>query len=128
LADDNTTQCWLFEGLAKRPVTVRFDQERDSSDGGAVLLGAADRRLGLSDALANGIRDSRDAERVVHEISHLVRQRVYGIACGCPDGNDAARPRLRVAFPKARFLVRLDAGFAAPEVFPRRAGRQPSLG
>lgn len=91
MADDNTTQCWLFGDLAKRPVTVLFDQERGSSDGGAVLLGAADRRLGLSEALAGCIRDSRVTGRVVHEISDLVKQRVYGIACGYPDGNDAAR-------------------------------------
>jgi hypothetical protein len=91
LRDDSTTQCWLFEDLAKRPVTVQFDQERGSSDGGAVLLGAADRRLGLSEALTGCIRDDRDPARVVHEISALVRQRVYGIACGYPDGNDAAR-------------------------------------
>ena len=91
MGDDNTTQCWLFSDLSKRSVTVRFDQERDSSDGGAVLLGAADRRLGLSEALAGCIRDSRDPLRVVHEISDLVRQRVYAIACGYPDGNDAAR-------------------------------------
>jgi hypothetical protein len=91
LRDDNTTQCWLFEDLAKRPVVVRFDQERGSSDGGAVLLAAADRRLGLSDALAKCLRDDRAPERVVHEILDLVRQRVYGIACGYPDGNDAAR-------------------------------------
>jgi hypothetical protein len=91
LPDDTTTQCWLFEDLAKRAVTVRFDQERGSSDGGAVLLGASDRRLGLSEALARCIRDGRDPERVVHEITDLVRQRVYGISCGYPDGNDAAR-------------------------------------
>lgn len=91
MGDDSTTQCWLFEDLAKRPVTVRFDQERGSSDGGALLLGAADRRLRLSEALAACIRDGRDPERVVHEVSDLVRQRVYGIACGYPDGNDAAR-------------------------------------
>lgn len=91
MGDDNTTQCWLFEDLSKRPVTVRFDQERGSSDGGAVLLAAADRRLGLSEALANCIRDGRDGQRVLHEISDLIRQRVYAIACGYPDGNDAAR-------------------------------------
>ena len=91
MADDSTTQCWLFEDLAKRQVVVRFDQERGSSDGGAVLLGAADRRLGLSEALAACIRDDRAPERVVHEMLDLVRQRVYGIACGYPDGNDAAR-------------------------------------
>lgn len=91
MRDDNTTQCWLFEDLAKRQVVVRFDQERGSSDGGAVLLAAADRRLGLSEALAGCIRDDRAPERVVHEILDLVRHRVYGIACGYPDGNDAAR-------------------------------------
>ena len=91
MADHNTTQCWLFEDLARRAVTVRFDQERGSSDGGAVLLGAADRRLGLSEALAGCIREERDRLRVVHEIADLVRQRVYAIACGYPDGNDAAR-------------------------------------
>lgn len=91
MADDNTTQCLLFADLAKRPVTVCFDQERGSSDGGAVLLAAADRRLGLSATLAGCIRDGRDSLRVVHEISDLLRQRVYAIACGYPDGNDAAR-------------------------------------
>ena len=91
LGDDDTTQCWLFGDLARRPVTVRFDQTGASSDGGAVLLGAADRRLGLSEALAECIRDGRLSRRVVHEISDLVRQRVYAIACGYPDGNDAAR-------------------------------------
>ena len=91
MADDNTTQCWLFSDLAKRAVTVRFDQERGSSDGGAVLLGAADRRLGLSEALSGCLRDERDPQRVVHEIGDLIRQRVYAIACGYPDGNDAAR-------------------------------------
>ena len=91
MADDNTTQCWLFSDLAHRSVLVRFDQERGSSDGGAVLLGAADRRLGLSEVLASCVRDGRDPLRVVHEISDLVRQRVYAIACGYPDGNDAAR-------------------------------------
>lgn len=71
MADDNTTQCWLFDDLAKRQVVVRFDQERGSSDGGAVLLGAADRRLGLSEALAKCLRDDRVPERVVHEILDL---------------------------------------------------------
>lgn len=91
MRDDNTTQCWLFSDLSKRPVTVRFDQERGSSDGGAVLLSAADRRLGLSEALASCMRDGRDPLRVIHEICDLMRQRVYAIACGYPDGNDAAR-------------------------------------
>jgi len=36
-----------FEELFRRPVTAAFDVPNASSDGGAVLLKAADRRLGL---------------------------------------------------------------------------------
>lgn len=107
MTDDITTQCWLFEDLARRPVTVRFTEERGSSDGGAVLLGAADRRLGLSEALAGCIRDERDPARVIHELRDLVRQRVYAIACGYPDGNDAARLS---SDPVHKLLVGRDPG------------------
>jgi hypothetical protein len=91
MADDNTTQCWLFPQLAVKPVVVRFDQEGGSSDGGAVLLKAADRRLGLTESLAECIRDDRDPTRIVHAIEEMLGQRVFAIACGYPDGNDAAR-------------------------------------
>jgi hypothetical protein len=91
LADDSTTQCWLFPSLVDKPLVVRFDDERGSSDGGAVLLKAVDDRLGLTSALSGRLRDERDPDRVRHELQELVRQRVYAIACGYPDGNDAAR-------------------------------------
>src|SRR5574337_907071 len=35
----------------------------------------------------------RQLAKVEHELIELVRQRVYGIACGYADGNDAARLR-----------------------------------
>lgn len=111
MRDDTTTQCWLFSEFERRPVTVQFDQERGSSDGGAVLLGAADRRLGLTKALAACVEDVRGTGRVVHEIADLVRQRVYAIACGYPDGNDAAR----LAFdPVHRLLVGRGPGDERP--------------
>jgi hypothetical protein len=62
-----------------------------SSDGGAVLLKAADRRLGLTERLSRCIYDQRRSASVVHEIGELVRQRVFALACGYPDCNDAAR-------------------------------------
>jgi hypothetical protein len=70
---------------------VRFDSARGSSDGGAILLKAAERRLSLIERLTSGLRDDRDPGRVRHEIDELVAQRVFGIACGYADGNDAAR-------------------------------------
>ena len=35
----------MFPELFDRPVVVKFDQQQGSSDGGALLLKAADRRL-----------------------------------------------------------------------------------
>ncbi len=89
--DDSTTECWLFPELADRPVVARFDQERGSSDGGGILLAAADHRLGLTTALTNCVPDLRDQGRVTHDLADLVRQRVFTIACGYPDCNDAER-------------------------------------
>jgi hypothetical protein len=72
-------------------VVAQFDEEHGSSDGGAVLLRAIDQRLGLTERLAGCLRDRRDPSKINHEIEELLSQRVFGIACGYPDGNDAAR-------------------------------------
>ncbi len=91
MAEDTTTQCLLFPELFRKPVYARFDQELGSSDGGAVLLRAADHRLGLTERLAGCLRDRRDASKIAHELGELLSQRVFSIACGYADTNDAAR-------------------------------------
>jgi len=91
VTNDITAQSVLFPDLFRRPVVAKFDQRHGSSDGGAILLKACDDRLGLTERLAVVIVDTRQAGKVAHSIRDLVRQRLYGIACGYPDGNDAAR-------------------------------------
>ncbi len=91
MRDDTTRQSVLFSDLGARPVVAQFDQPHASSDGGAVLLQACDRRLGLTQALIDGIDDRRQAGKVRHALGDLLRQRLYAIACGYPDGNDASR-------------------------------------
>ena len=91
MTDDITAQSVLFPDLFKKPVVVKFDQPHASSDGGAILLKGCDDRLGLTERLARCIVDTRQAGKVEHSIRDLVRQRVYGIACGYADANDAAR-------------------------------------
>jgi hypothetical protein len=81
----------LFPDTFLKPVVAQFDQDLGSSDGGAVLLKAADRRLGVTRTVAESLRDERDPERVVHDLEDLVAQRVFTLACGYPDANDAAR-------------------------------------
>jgi len=84
-------QSVLFEGIADKPVEMVFDQPGQSSDGGALLLRGIDRRMGLTEAMAASVRDDRQPGKVVHAMWDLVRERVYGIGCGYPDGNDAGR-------------------------------------
>ena len=70
------------------PLEGAFDAGRLTSDGGLPWVGEADRALGLCDLLAACIPEWR--QRVVrHSLATLVRQRVYQIACGYEDQNDA---------------------------------------
>ena len=91
MSDDSTTQRLLFPGIFRKPVAAQFDQRQGSSDGGALLLKAADRRYGLIDGLAGCLRDQRQAGKVDHSLRELLAQRVFSIACGYPDANDSAR-------------------------------------
>ena len=79
-----------FEGLGK-PVGARFDTPNASSDGGAILLKAIDTQFGLTRRLAKILDDPRQPGKIRHQGVELLRQRVFGIACGYADCNDAAR-------------------------------------
>jgi hypothetical protein len=74
-----------------KPVTVAFDQEYASSDGGRLLLKALDARVGVTATLAGGLRDGRQPGKIQHAVLDLVRQRVFGLARGYADCPDAAR-------------------------------------
>jgi hypothetical protein len=45
----------------------------------------------LLQALIVGIDDGRQPGKIRHAIAALVRHRLYGIACGYPNANDASR-------------------------------------
>lgn len=91
MKDDSTRQSVLFEDVFGKQVVAQFDQPRASSDGGAVLLKACDARLRLIERLSACVRDDRQAGKVQHALGDLIRQRVFGIACGYADCNDAGR-------------------------------------
>ena len=67
------------------PLQARFDQPHTSSDGGAVLL----KVYGLVAGFVRGLVDRREPGKVRHTVADLLGQRIFGIACGHPDGNDA---------------------------------------
>jgi hypothetical protein len=79
-----------FEPKGK-PVVAAFDQPHASSDGGAILLKSVDTHLGLTKRLAGCLVDGRQPGKVRHQVEELLQQRVFGLACGYADCNDAAR-------------------------------------
>jgi len=93
MSEHTTTDCLLFPDISPKPVVVQFDQRQSSSDGGAILLKAADRRYRLIDRLADCLHDYRQPGMIDHPVKDLLGQRIFGIACGYPDANDAARLR-----------------------------------
>src|ERR1700682_1162079 len=80
-----------FKCYPKTKTVARFDQAPASTNGGLVLLKALDDRLQLTDRLAACLPDRRDPDKVRHAVRDLLRQRLFGVACGYEDGNDAAR-------------------------------------
>jgi len=98
---DTTRQTVLFPGLFSKPVQAGFSRDQLSTYGGTVLLAARDRQLGLTEALGAALSDARQPGKVRHELLDQIRQRVFGIAVGCADGNDAAKlkddPMLKLA-------------------------------
>ena len=93
----------LFEGtiefarMGRRVVEGRFDGGSMTSDGGVMLLGAIDRKLGLIDAAARCIADPRSPLLITHAVRDMLRQRVYGLALGWEDLNDHGALRHDVA-------------------------------
>jgi hypothetical protein len=72
---------------------VTFDAPHISSDGGLLLLRQADEQLGLSHGFSACLVDRRDPSRVEHSRHEQVRQRLFQIAMGYEDCNDAERLR-----------------------------------
>jgi hypothetical protein len=91
LNDSSATGRLLFPEICSKPVVLEFDQRQGSSDGGAVLLKAAEHRYGLIASMAGCLRDPRQAGKVDHSLCDLFAQRVFSIGCGYADANDSAR-------------------------------------
>jgi len=86
------TQCMPttleFQPLKRRRVLAAFDAGRVSTDGGALLLGELDRRVGLVARFAACFVDHRSAAWVEHPVEDLLRQRILGLCLGYEDLND----------------------------------------
>ena len=77
-----------FAPVEGREVVAAFDGGAITSDAGALLLGATDRAIRLTERFAACFHDVRRQDLIEHEVVTLVGQRVFGIALGYEDLND----------------------------------------
>jgi hypothetical protein len=90
-----------FGRVGRRVVEGCFDGGSMTSDGGVMLLGETDRKLGLLDAAARCIPDPRNPLLIKHAVRDMLRQRVYGLALGWEDLIDHGSLREDVAMQTA---------------------------
>ena len=105
-----------FSRSKGRRVEAEFTGAEVTSNGGAMLLAEADRRMGLTRAAADAIGDDRRRKSVVHSALGILRQRIYGLILGHEDLNDHKRLRLDPALQAAAMR---DGEMASPSTLCR---------
>ena len=89
-------------------IGINFQGAKISSDTGILLLREIDERFGITSALEGILQDSRNVSKTQHSCTDLLRQRVYQIAAGYEDCNDANElrkdPALRLALDKKTLM------------------------
>ena len=84
-----------------RQTQIRFDADHTTSDAGLVLLSRLDARVDVCGRMARAIHDRRNLLYVTHPLSSLLRQRVFALALGWTDCNDAGPLRVDPALKMA---------------------------
>ena len=79
-----------FESLFSKEVIADFEGGRITSDAGGLLLRELDQRYRIAEKAARCLHDPRDSHKIKHDLLTLVRQRLFAIAQGYEDNNDAA--------------------------------------
>lgn len=85
----DTTQQVIFKEISGKKVEVDFDGGAMTSDSGLLFLRELESKLGIIGRITDVIRDRRHQGYVKHQFDELMKQRVFQIACGYEDGNDA---------------------------------------
>jgi hypothetical protein len=87
---DSATTVYHFATSVARDLEARFDGGHLTSDGGLPWLAEAEAELQVCSLFAHCLTDWRkDPSRSRHSLEMLVRQRVFQMACGYQDQDDA---------------------------------------
>jgi hypothetical protein len=93
-----------FESLLGKKIVADFEGGQITSDAGCLLLREIDKQHGITENLANILHDPRRPDRILHDNRSMLQQRLYSIALGYEDNNDAAflrkDPAVKIATDK----------------------------
>jgi len=109
--------------LSGKPITVATDGGDLTSDAGVLLLRELDREIGLVSRLAACLDDPRQPGKVQHSLEALLTQRLFQIAAGYEDCNDAHALRRDPAFRLALEKHRSDPPLASQSTLSRLENR-----
>jgi hypothetical protein len=85
----STPKPLCFPPVGGQTMRADFEGGALSSDFGALWLRGIDRQIGLTERLAAAIREKRHQSYIDHPGRDLLAQRIYQIAAGYADANDA---------------------------------------
>lgn len=86
---DSTPEQLRFPAIDGMTVRASFDGGALSTDFGPLLLSGVDRQTGLTQRLSDAFNDQRHPSYIDHPLKDLLAQRIYQIATGYEDANDA---------------------------------------
>ena len=104
MLDSGESQKEVIRPDFNRAIMIDFQGATISSDTGFILLREVDERFRIIDPMKDCLEDLRSPAHTKHALVQMVRQRVYQIAAGYEDCNDAdylrIDPALRLAIGK----------------------------
>ena len=117
----STPEQLCFPPIAGHTVRADFEGGASSSDFGALLLRGIDRQIGLTERLTAAVHDKRHSSYIDHTLRDLLAQRIYQIAAGYADGNDANSLRRDPLFKLSveRLPLEPDQDLASAPTFSR---------
>lgn len=119
----NAQLVFSFDSCQRRRVEASFSGGEVTSDGGVLLLRAADRKLGLLASVARALEDPRRRKSCVHSALAMLRQRVFALGLGYEDLNDHDTLRHDVALQTGVDRARVLASAPTLCRFENRADR-----
>ena len=116
--DSTVTECHQtsleFPAVKRRKVEADFSGGDITSNGGIPLLAQLDKQMGLTQAVARAIADTRRQASCNHSLLELLKQRIYALALGYEDLNDHSELRHDLALQTATSRIEALASPATP--------------